>query len=119
MSHIDFELQSQFTDEQYRVWREGIHRAWVEGEWYRKPYPNPMPTDRMLDKIRAMTTRELLGILQKIRKVGGHWYSPVGSDSYVGYFLDDVKAELAKRPHVPSRAEAKGLRRKRALGHAR
>ena len=55
-----------------------------------------------------------MGLLDAIHRVGGHWYSPGGSDS--GYSLDEVKAELATREHVPNKPEAKALRREAAQG---
>ncbi len=67
--------------------------------------------------VDEMSTRELLGLLDKIRKVGG-WYSPFDAHGSLGYGLDEVKAELAKRPHVPTGVEAKKLRRMKAGYHS-
>jgi hypothetical protein len=102
----DWEIQETMTDEQYARWREA-HRG--------LPY-HQRPSDRCIDKIRHMSTRELLWTLKQTNACGG-WYSPEGSGAHWGYSADDLKAELAERPHIPKRAEAKELRRKKALGH--
>ena len=65
--------------------------------------------------VADMSTRELLGLLARIRRVGG-WYTPYDHHSVSpGYYAEEVKAELARRPHVPTGAEAKQVRRERAL----
>jgi hypothetical protein len=69
--------------------------------------------------VSDMGTRELLALLARIRRVGG-WYTPYGTHEgpVPGYSLEEVKAELSRRPHVPTGAEAKQQRRERARGRA-
>ena len=63
--------------------------------------------------VESLPTRQLLDYLNLARKFGG-WYSPVDSHSNIGYTFDELKAEAAKREHVPNKQEAKELRRQRA-----
>lgn len=56
-------------------------------------------------------TRVLLDYLKHARACGG-WYSPWDSDT--GYTIEELKAELATRPHVPNKAEAKRIRQEKA-----
>lgn len=117
MSYMDYDNQEQFTDEQYAIWRKAIEELRKEFNDLYGPYywPNPLPRDRQLDRIRNMSTRLLLNYLQRCRKVGGVW-----SDSYPyggGLDIEDIKRELAKRPHIPKGPEAKRLRRQRAQSH--
>ena len=65
--------------------------------------------------IESLPTRLLLEYLALARKFGG-WYSPVGSHSDIGYTYEELKAEAAKREHIPNKIEAKELRRRRAQG---
>ena len=63
--------------------------------------------------VESLPTRQLLKYLDLARKFGG-FYSPVDSHSGVGYTLDELKAEAAKREHVPNKREAKEARRRAA-----
>jgi hypothetical protein len=69
--------------------------------------------------VADMSTRELLGLLARIRRVGG-WYTPYDTHggAVPGYSFEEVKAELAHRPHVPTGAQAKQIRRERAGTHS-
>ena len=63
--------------------------------------------------IEAESTRKLLMRLRltyKCRPDGSHG----AQKYYVGYSAAEIKAELAKRPHIPNKAEAKALRQKEA-----
>ena len=64
-----------------------------------------------------MSTRELLFTLGKARACGG-WYSPYDANGGPGYTVEELKAELAGREHVPNKPEGKALRRAAAQGKA-
>ena len=64
----------------------------------------------------GMRTRELLALLEMAHKTADR-YGSVGDAkrlSEMGFSADQVKTELAKREHVPSKPEAKALRREAA-----
>lgn len=63
-----------------------------------------------IEELKTAPTRVLLEYLQKARGCGGS-YSP--NDQF--YFsIEDLKAELKTREHIPNKKEAKIIRRDRA-----
>ena len=66
--------------------------------------------------LSSMHTRQLLDALTLSRGDYGFW-SPEGEWG-PGYSSDEIKAELAHRPHIPNKQEAKAARRAAAQGKA-
>jgi hypothetical protein len=79
-----------------------------------------------VEYLKKRHTKELLNIRDMIYRVSGYNYYDV-TDGEVGcdplsdcsggrcwVTLEQVKAELATRPHVPNKAEAKVIRQQRA-----
>ena len=62
----------------------------------------------------GMRTRELLALLEMAHKTADWYVDDAKYLSEVGFSADQVKAELAKREHVPNKPEAKALRREAA-----
>lgn len=60
-------------------------------------------------------TRVLLNWLASARATGGG-YDPFYDGNGNGISIEAIKAELAKREHVPSKREGSAIRRKKALG---
>lgn len=58
-------------------------------------------------------TRQLLDLLQCCRRCGGR-YDVLDNNSDWFVSISQVKAELAKREHIPNKLEAKKLRQERA-----
>jgi hypothetical protein len=56
-------------------------------------------------------TRELLRMLNDARPSGFYW---VDYPSGPKYSVEDIKAELATREHIPNKAEAKKIRQQKA-----
>jgi hypothetical protein len=67
--------------------------------------------ERIQEILSQTHTRKLMQWLEKARKCGGGW-SPWDNKMDVITF-EDIKAELAKRPHIPNKKESKALRIKR------
>lgn len=63
-------------------------------------------------RLKGYHTKHLLLYLNHSRACGG-WYSPWDGDD--GFSTDELKAELATRPHVPNKVEGKALRRAASL----
>jgi hypothetical protein len=66
--------------------------------------------------IARLPTRVLLQYLASARATGNGAYDPCYGGHGPAIPLWVIKAELAKRPHVPSKREGSELRRKKALG---
>lgn len=66
---------------------------------------------RVKRSLGPVHTRQLLDYLKHARACGG-WYSPW--DGSTGYTIEELKAELATREHVPNKAEAKRIRQDKA-----
>lgn len=62
-------------------------------------------------ELATLSTRELMDYLDCARKFGG-FYSPW--EGSTGYTIEEIRAELATREHVPNKQEAKALRQKQA-----
>lgn len=94
----------------FKYQRTEVERRWiiVELEERRKA-----EHEQGLAELRRRSTRELLLYLNYARAFGG-WFSPCDSSSSYGFFYDDIKAELATRPHIPGKLEAKANRQKAA-----
>lgn len=72
------------------------------------------PSHDRLEKLRQMPTRKLL-ILLRETYTPSYWYVDESRGYYPPEFTDDeIRAELAKRPHIPNKVEGEALRRKRA-----
>ena len=61
--------------------------------------------------LAILSTGQLLSYLQAARRCGGH-YSPYESGG-PSITIEEIKAELATRPHIPNRAERKQRQRLR------
>lgn len=64
--------------------------------------------------LKTLTTKELMGLLQSARKCGGSYNpfydsgsAPKGSRRYT---IEEIKNELATKPHIPNKIEAKKIR---------
>jgi len=57
-------------------------------------------------------TKILLNYLERARACGGA-YSPSDSKNGPFYTIDELKAALRSRPHVPNKPEAKEVRRQK------
>ena len=66
---------------------------------------------RIKRSLAPVHTRQLLDYLKHARACGG-WYSPW--DGSTGYTIEELKAELETREHVPNKAEAKRIRQDKA-----
>ena len=66
--------------------------------------------------LKSLHTRELMGYLRLARAFGGR-FCPADHNYNPSISIDDIKAELATRPHVPNKQEGKEARRKAALQH--
>lgn len=71
----------------------------------------PVNTWNPLEHLTKKHTKQLMGYLGMCRKFGG-FYSPF--DNANGVTIDQVKAELATREHVPNKHEAKAIRQAKA-----
>lgn len=72
--------------------------------------------DEKLKRLESEHTKVLLSWLKSARACGG-WWSPCGdSGSNFGYTTAELKAELAKRPHVPNKQESRQIRQRKAKG---
>jgi hypothetical protein len=69
-----------------------------------------LPTDR-LEKLRQMPTRKLI-ILLRETYTPSYWYED--EDFMAPEFTDDeIRSELATRPHIPNKVEGEQIRRDR------
>ena len=75
-----------------------------------RPFRTPRPLD-----LPRQPTRVLLSYLHHARLWG--YYSPYEGPNAPSVTLGEIKAELARRPHVPNKQEAKALRREQAMRH--
>ena len=93
-----------------------LHCGWLDPDYCQariaEQFTRPRPAT--LVTLASLHTRQLLDALESSRGSGGVW-SPDGEWG-AGYSADEIKAELARRPHVPNKPEAKAARRAAAQG---
>ena len=81
-------------------------RAGIYPKKEKPPGPGPYDLDRL-------HTRELMRYLRNAQAMGS--YDPTdGNGKHIS--LEEIKAELAKRPHVPNKPEGTKLRREASKG---
>lgn len=73
---------------------------------------NTAPPDHRQDWLKKASTRQVLTLLNAVRAYGASF------DDFYSFTVEELKAELATREHIPNKQEAKELRRKRAQGKA-
>lgn len=66
--------------------------------------------DHRLEWLKKAATRQVLALLNTVRAYG-NW-----PDDFYSFTVEELKAELATREHVPNKKEAEVLRRRRAQG---
>lgn len=69
--------------------------------------------ERRLKALKTAHTRQLLKWLDHARRFGG-FFSPCDSKSDYGWNYAEIKAELATRPHIPGKLEARAKRQEAA-----
>lgn len=89
-------------------WLDPVYCRARNAERFKRPRPADLPT------LASLHTRQLLEVLRISRGNDGFW-SPEGEWG-PGYSLAEIKTELARRPHVPNKTEAKAARRAHAEG---
>lgn len=87
---------------------------------YKKPTAEEIAAHKRKMLTEARTT-ELLDWLRGAHRCGGIGYDPLDNHSPYYLDIDEIKAELATRPHIPNKVESKELRRHRAgfRGHGK
>jgi hypothetical protein len=65
--------------------------------------------------LKEIKTKVLLGYLDKARRCGGIGYDPTNNHGDI-IPIEELKAELTKREHIPNKSEAKNIRRMKAQG---
>jgi hypothetical protein len=73
----------------------------------------PAPPDRRQEWLKKASTRQVLALFISVRGYGHY-----DETSLLNFTIEELKAELALREHIPNKPEAKELRRKRAQGKA-
>jgi len=86
---------------------ENSYRCLGCGEVWR---PTIASEDSRTDWLKKASTRQLLTLLNTVRAYGNY------PDDFYNFSVEELKAELATREHVPNKQEAKELRRKKAQG---
>jgi len=64
--------------------------------------------------LKETHTRELLAMLKSTRQYGSSRYYPCYPSDAGSVSVEELKAELALREHIPNKAEAKKLRQEAA-----
>lgn len=90
----------------------------VDAYWVRLELKERNERDHLecMARMKRCSTRELLKIWLHVARISGY-YSPCESGSSIAVSYDDIKIELATRPHIPGKLEARKLRREAALQH--
>lgn len=80
-------------------------------------YPKKVRVSRAVNPLDLpkLSTRTLMHYLEGARLNGAYFPFWIASGPSVSF--EAIKVELAKRPHVPNKVEAKALRRQKAAQH--
>lgn len=68
------------------------------------------PPDRRFEWLKKAHTRQVLSLLNTVRAYGNY------EDDFFNFTVEELKAELATREHIPNKKESAVIRRKKSQG---